>query len=402
VIHDVLSLVARAYVDPARIRPDRMLHAARERAREWRPGLDPSAVAGAAVGPGADVAAALTAPLDGLLDLVAPPQASDVARRNAARAAILDAALRTLDRWSTATTGRARREQVEAQRGRFVGIGVRVGRRDGRIRVLEVFPGSGAEAAGLRTGDVLLAVSGQDASALDVAAVIELLRGPAGTSVPITLDGTPQRDVVAERRDTVRPTVSSRLLADDVGLVQVRHVARNTPAGVREALRALGAAAPPRGLVLDLRGNTGGSMLGAAGVANLFLREGVILEALDRHDRPVPGLQARVEATSCHGDVTTPIVVLVDRRTASSAELLSAALQWHGRATLVGERTFGKNLVGKLHHFEAADLTVKLSMATMRAASRLLPADGLAPDVVEDPGDAAVAERLARRLHTTT
>ena len=207
-----------------------------------------------------------------------------------------------------------------------------------------------------------------------------LLQGEEATPVEVEVDRDGPLSFTILRHKFVRPTVTADLGRDSIGIVRIFHLSKNTRDQVSDRMQELFRQYHIRRLVLDLRGNSGGSMLAAAAIADLFLREGVLLEALDRNDRPVPGLRERVEATG-RGWTRMPVVVLVDGATGSSAELLAAALAWNDRALLIGDRTFGKNIVQKLHHFETVDLTLKISSAYLKAAQARLPGDGLEPDV---------------------
>jgi carboxyl-terminal processing protease len=218
--------------------------------------------------------------------------------------------------------------------------------------------------------------------------VSRLLRGEEGTRVEVEVERDRIFSFTIERRTYVRPTVRGELLGEDLGVIRITHLSRNTEEQVAATMQDLFREHRIRRILLDLRGNTGGSMLTAAAIADLFLKHGVLLEALDRNDRPGPGLRARVEASGRGWD-RIPLAVLVDGSTGSSAELLAAALAWNDRALLIGEPTFGKNIVQKMHQFDDVDLTVKISSAYMKAAGRRLPAEGLPPDVwVEPEGDA--------------
>lgn len=404
VIRDVLVLVERTHLGAARSSPEALLRAAAESLRRADRGVSVAQDGGALlvrqgereirveVAEGASLAERAGPGLEALARFGA-----ESAGEQQARALVLDGALRALDRWSSARSGRRRSDQEARRTGERGVIGVRIGRRDGEIRVLGVLRGSGAEAAGVRAGDVLLSVAGAGVEGRSVSEILGSLRGTPGTTVEVTLKRLAPEPLSIERRTLREPSVKARLESGGLAVVAIDHVSTRSPGEVREALASLSKDAPPRAIVLDLRGNSGGSMLGAAGIADLFVAEGILAEALDDADRPVPGLRARVEATP-GGDLATPLVVLVDRRTASSAELLAAALAWHGRARIAGERTFGKIVVGKPHAFPDADLTVTITSAIMRAAGRRLPADGLEPDIALDPRAPGVFTELIALL----
>ena len=312
-----------------------------------------------------------------------PPEEGGAQRRHRElQAALLHGALRTLDRYCKASTGARRRALEHRYRGTMAGVGLRVGRREGALRVLQSYTGSGAHTAGVRAGDELLAVDGRSVTGEKLSVVLGWLRGEPDTRVRLSLRRGPQTLRFEVTRSVFRvPHVRSRLLADGkVGWIGLSHMSRGGALEVGKALLGLGESAGLDALILDLRGNSGGSMLAAAGTADLFVRRGVLTQALDRLDRPVRGLTARIEATP-KAESELSMAVLVDARTASSSELLAGALVWNDRALLVGTPTFGKTRVLKVYEYPEDDLSVRLSVATMRAAGRPLPEQGLTPDL---------------------
>lgn len=205
--------------------------------------------------------------------------------------------------------------------------------------VVEVVVGSPAELAGLAVGDRVLAIDGQPAGASGLAAARRRLRGDAGTRVTVSVQRATWRRpreltlLRAQRRAT---TATFSPLDKALGLVAIDRFAETT---AHQAAQALVAAerAGARALVLDLRGNRGGVVDQALAVADLFLERGTLVTVVERGRR-----QRRVAHP---GAFQGPLVVLIDRYTASAAELVAAALAEHGRARLVGEATFGKGSV---------------------------------------------------------
>ena len=378
VLREVLSLVEERYLEPTRVDAMSMLAAARAAAGRQLDGSPPGGGDAMDHEVGGGLIPSLAPSLELVLDAVGP---SDRAR---ARGVLLDACLRQLDPFCRALTGEARRKSLARYTGRSAGIGIRIGRRDGRVVVLGRRPGSPADEAGLVPGDEIRAVDGKSVDGHVIACIVARLQGPPDTRVSVRVRHSPGLRSIRRRP---QPVETVRGSVDAKGRVRLRiaHLAQRTPRELDRWLERTGAAAAP-GLAIDLRGNTGGSVLAGAAVADRFVDSGVLLEALDRDGRPVPGLRTRVDASS--SAIRVPLVVVVDRKTGSSAELLSAALAWHGRAELVGERTRGKNFVQSLHHWEHADLTLRLSAAYLHSAGRQLPASGLSPtpyDASDDP-----------------
>ena len=228
--------------------------------------------------------------------------------------------------------------------GHYSGVGLEVSELQGRVVVIAPLAGSPAEQAGVRAGDVLLAIDGESVSGGGLAAAIERMRGLVGSSVRLTVarEGEPEPLLFALERSEVHVrTVSAARLPGAYGYLRVTHFNDSTPRDLRRAVSDLQAGAPLAGLVLDLRGNPGGVLESAVGVADDFLETGVIVRAEGR------AAGSRFELHATGGDLLrhAPLVVLVDRGSASGAEIVAGALRDHGRATLMGERTFGKGSV---------------------------------------------------------
>jgi carboxyl-terminal processing protease len=338
-IRRVLDQVERQYIEPDRIDAGRMLAAALQSEEGAQPGdwLNPHEKSLAdTLGPALERA------------LLRESNRWPAEQRNHLRAELLDRSLRPLDPFSKAVTGSVRRRLIGRFTGSVCGIGVRIGKRDGGIQVLHCCRGSSAAVAGIRAGDRLLTVAGNSVNGSTVAAVIGRIRGPSGTVVRIGVEREGRQELPVTRRPFPVSCVAGRLVNESIGLIRIKHMSKNLPGQLDQQLDELGERAT-EGWVLDLRGNTGGSMLAAAAAADRFLDHGIIFEALDRSGRPVPGLRHRVEASP--GSKThRPIVVLVDERTASAAELFTAALLHASRAQLVGRRTRGKNSIQKMYN----------------------------------------------------
>ena len=228
--------------------------------------------------------------------------------------------------------------------GHYSGVGLEVSEQQGRVVVVTPLAGSPAEQAGVRAGDVLIAIDGENVAGGGLAAALERMRGLAGSTVRLTVarDGEPEPlQFALERSEVHVHTVSAARLPGAYGYLRVTHFNDSTPRDLRRAVSDLQAGAPLAGLVLDLRGNPGGVLESAVGVADDFLDSGVIVRAEGRT------ADSRFEMRASGGDLlhAAPLVVLVDRGSASGAEIVAGALRDHGRATLMGERTFGKGSV---------------------------------------------------------
>jgi carboxyl-terminal processing protease len=228
--------------------------------------------------------------------------------------------------------------------GHYSGVGLEVAEQDGRIVVVTPIEGSPAGRAGVRAGDVLLEIDGRAVEAARLDAAIQRMRGFVGSTVHLTVSraGEPEPLQFALARSDVHVrTVRAEPLPGRYGYVRITHFNDATPRDLGRQLSQLQVEQPLAGLVLDLRGNPGGVLESAVGVADEFLESGVIVRAEGRT------AESRFEMRATGGDLLrdAPLVVLVDGGSASGAEIVAGALRDHGRATLMGGRTFGKGSV---------------------------------------------------------
>jgi carboxyl-terminal processing protease len=262
-------------------------------------------------------------------------------------------------------------EAVRAERdslgGTVVGIGVLLGEREDRVIVVSVISGGPADRAGIRSGDAILEVDGQPVSGLDPAEVAPRVRGEAGTTVVVAVErpSTGEQLEFSIVREELRfPAASWTMVpGTDIALLRLVQFSTGSAAELRGA-RDEAAAAGATSFILDLRSNPGGFIAEAVDTASLFLsqRQVYIRELADGQRIPALTNDA-VPATE------SPVVVLIDEGTASSAEIVSAALKSAGRAELVGETTFGTGTV--LLTFDLPD-----GSAIRLAVERWLTPDG--------------------------
>lgn len=276
-------------------------------------------------------------------------------------------------------------EQFEEQtRGSYDGVGVELQQLpDGTLRVVAPLDDSPAARAGLRSGDRIVAIDGKglkggqsDASAP--------LRGKAGSKVVVRVvrEGVHEPFDLTLVRDTIRAvSVRSRMLEPGFGYIRIASFQAGTAADFVKQLDALQQQAPLRGLVLDLRSNPGGLLVGAVQIADELLDKGGIVSTRGRESMG----DSRFDATPgdrLHG---APLVVLVDAGSASAAEVLAGALHDNRRARVVGSRTFGKGSVQSLLPLDNGD-SIKLTTARYYTPSgHSIQALGIEPDVVLHP-----------------
>jgi len=230
----------------------------------------------------------------------------------------------------------------EEQRGKYYGVGMTVGPRNNKVIVIAPFVGSPAYRAGIRPGDVIAAVDGKATDNMSTSDVADLLKGPKGTSVRITVlrEGSEKPLEFNIIRDEIpRNSVDlAFLIRPGIGYIHVTGFQETTEHEVSDALDKFG---DLKGLVLDLRQNPGGLLNEGVGVADKFLRKGQLI--VSHHGRA--SQEKRYVALHGNAGKEYPLVVLVNRGTASAAEIVAGAIQDHDRGLIVGETTFGKGLV---------------------------------------------------------
>ncbi|MCZ2149225.1 MAG: S41 family peptidase [Bryobacterales bacterium] len=252
--------------------------------------------------------------------------------------------LHTLDPHSSFFDPRDFQLLREDQRGTYFGVGMSVSERNHRTIIIAPFPGSPAYKAGLRPGDVILEVNGKRTDNLSSTEVADLLKGPRGTLVKVSVgrEGVDKPLVFDIIRDEIpRKSVESAFwIKPGIAHLDIQSFNENTSREVEENLHALGED-NIKGLILDLRNNPGGLLNEGVAVAGRFLRKGQLVVS----HRGRASAEKPYYATRGNGGHNYPIVVVVNRYSASAAEIVSGALQDHDRAWILGENTFGKGLV---------------------------------------------------------
>ena len=272
----------------------------------------------------------------------------------------------------------------------FEGIGAVLTQRDDQTVVENPMEGRPAWRAGIRAGDIIHKVDGEDISGLALNKVVKKIRGPRATKVVLTIsretDPEP-KDIAIFRENIEIKNVDGKLLADYPGVAHVKMTGfiPNSTRDLRSMIDKLASQAPDgklKGLVLDLRNNSGGLLTKAIEIADAFLPNGRIVSVKSRKKA-----EEVHEASSAASDYAFPVVVLVSDGSASASEIVASALQDNGRGLVIGARTFGKASVQTL--FEPAlhsDYYIKLTVARYYAPSGYtIRVVGVSPDVEVAP-----------------
>ncbi len=257
---------------------------------------------------------------------------------------VLDGVVEMLDPFSRYASARDAEQQRAAREG-FDGLGISIRTENGVTHVVSVMVGTPAAAGGLLTGDQITHVDGEPLAGLEPNDVVDRLRGPVGSQVVLDmLRGTPPRPVQVQlRRAHVVPETVEARMEGDLAIFRISSFNRTT---THDLEREYGRLAQNRigGIIIDLRGNPGGLLDQAVLAADLFLDRGVVISTFGRH----PAASSIFTADARQIGNGVPMVVLINGRSASAAELMAAALQDRGRATVIGTTTHGKGSVQNL------------------------------------------------------
>ncbi len=282
-----------------------------------------------------------------------------------------------------------RAEERDSLRGNFGGIGATLRRvEDGGDLILSPLPNNPAAIAGIIEGDILLAIDGEPVTLeMTIQEIVDRIRGEKGTVVALTIrhpNGL-EEEVDVERGDILIPSVSYRVADQDplIGYIQISRFSGETVGEVTTALEALRDEGVTS-IVLDLRNNGGGLLDAAVATADLFVTEGVIL----RQDSG--GKEQLFEAT---GEAVAPdlkLAVLLNAGTASASEIVAGALQDLGRATLIGEKSFGKGSVQLVYDLADGSSVHVTSARWYTPNNQQLDGNGLTPDIELHPTQPAI------------
>ena len=271
--------------------------------------------------------------------------------------------------------------------GRFAGVGVEVSTRDGWLTILSVFEGGPAAKAGLQPGDRFLSIEGEDARDVRLYDAVRRIRGEPGTTVDVTVRREGQEKAL-ERTLTrafidIDP-IESELLGDGLVYVRIKAFQDGTARLLSDALDDAVVKRRKRGgttgLLLDLRDNGGGLLHEAVWVTDELLASGVIVSTRGRGGEKISEYSARRAGTR----PKWPIVVLINENTASASEIVAGALRDHGRAVLVGVRTFGKGSVQNVFELPGGSALKLTTYRYYTPSGRSIQAEGIHPDLVAE------------------
>jgi carboxyl-terminal processing protease len=317
----------------------------------------------------------------------------------------IDGMLAALDPHSAYLDGGDLQRMETMINGKYSGLGLSVVMEDGAVKVVSPFRGSPAEVAGIKAGDFITHLNGKLIVDTKLDDAVAQMRGPKGTSIRLTIFRKGRQEPL--ELDVVRgeiqlEPVTSELAAGNIGVISVNEFSANVGANVFSEWQALKKKAPGgrlNGLVLDLRNNPGGSLDESVALSDLFLANGRIVSQRGRARGETMLYDAE---TVYRGDMAegVPMIVLINAGSASASEIVAGALQDHGRALIMGERSFGKGSVQSLLPL-GKDAALKLTTARYFTPSgKSVQEGGIKPDIVvpqiSDP-DYAVRQKYQTR-----
>ena len=273
-------------------------------------------------------------------------------------------------------------EETQSIKGSLKGIGTQIGLRDGELVIIAPLEDSPAERAGLLADDRILEINGESTKGISIEAAADKIRGEKGTTVTLLIQrkGVPNkiysvvRDEIEVKSVSCKPPFETTKIPGDIQYIRLSSFISKNAAGEIESI--LNNSSGMKGFIIDLRSNPGGLLTNAIYISDMLLRGGVIVSTVDR-DSYKTTTRARMQQVT-----DKPIVVLINKGSASASEILSGALKDNHRATIVGEQSFGKGLVQEINKLpDEAGMNITIQRYLTPSGSDIHK-KGITPDVV--------------------
>lgn len=268
-------------------------------------------------------------------------------------------------------------EFQEQTSGHFGGVGIELGMRDDHLTVVAPIRNTPAERAGVQAGDIITTINDRSTKGMSIQEAVELIRGEPGTKVTLGMqrNGKEQFKVTLVRDEIKVPNVTGKVLDDKrVGYVMIHSFNEETGKDLKAEIDSLKAKGI-QGLILDLRNNPGGLLTEAVNVANLFIKSGPIVKVKSRTG------QTETYSANATADDKLPLVILVNKGSASASEIVAGAVQDSGRGVIIGERTFGKGSVQQVIQLKDGSALVLTVAKYLTPKGRSLNKRGVNPDI---------------------
>lgn len=293
-------------------------------------------------------------------------------------------------------------DMMESSEGTYYGIGVMISQEvdTGRVYIIRVFSGSPSEEAGIKAGDVIETVAGEEVTGMDLNEVVSLIKGAEGTTVQVKVyreNGGRELTLDVERRQVDVDTVYHRMLDNKIGYLELTEFDAVSTEQFRNALEDLKAQGM-ESLILDLRNNPGGRLDVAVDIADELIDTGVVVSIADKN-----GNSQSYEADN-EGSLGIPLAVLVNGDSASASEVLSGCIRDYGVGTLVGTQTFGKGIVQNIIPLTDGTAMKVTTAHYYTPNGEDIHGEGIAPDVIveEDTETKDVDEQLEAAIEVLT
>ena len=254
----------------------------------------------------------------------------------------IDGMLNKVDRYSYFMSPSEYEEMQQEYEGHYGGIGIVITMRDNKLTIVSPIKNTPGEKAGLRAGDIIVAIDGQKTAEMSQMKAVDMMRGEEGTDVTLTIDRGEEEpfDVEITRQDIEVPYVETEMKTEQIGYISLAQFIEDVGTKVETAvadLKEQGA----RGIILDLRNNPGGLLNEAVDVSSVFIDEGVIVSVKQKDEtEKVLEVNQKIKA---HTEI--PLIVLINKGSASGSEIVAGAVQDYERGKLMGTTTFGKGVV---------------------------------------------------------
>ncbi|MEN9517213.1 MAG: hypothetical protein RLZZ159_1079 [Actinomycetota bacterium] len=343
-------------------------------AKRWRQGSIALISAGLIFAIGVEVGSRSSEALvDNAIETILNTGAKELDRKVLERAAIEGVLKATGDEWANYFPKSALQVLREQSSSMFTGVGVWLNKsRGGQVKISSIQAGSPAANANLLVGDQVLEVNGTDVRGASLTSVTALIRGAVGKRIELLVSRDDKKVLanLSTKKVSVR-TVSASQVSDGIAFIEIASFTLGTAQDVSAAIKNLDIES---GIILDLRNNPGGLIEEAVKVAEIFIEKGVIVSY------QVNGSERLFKATN-PSPVTVPVIVMINRNTASSAEILAGAFQDRNRGVIVGERSYGKGSVQEFVTLEDGS-KIELTVALYRTPSgRIIDEVGITPDL---------------------
>lgn len=273
-------------------------------------------------------------------------------------------------------------EETQSIKGSLKGIGTQIGLRDGELVIIAPLEDSPAERAGLMADDKILEINGESTKGINIDVAADKIRGEKGTTVTLLIQrkGVPNktysvvRDEIEVKSVSCKPPFETTKIPDDIQYIRLSSfISKNAATEIESILNNSSSA---KGYILDLRSNPGGLLTNAIYISDMLLRGGVIVSTVDRDSYKSTTRAGYQQVTD------KPIVVLINKGSASASEILSGALKDNHRATIVGEQSFGKGLVQEINRLpDEAGMNITIQRYLTPSGSDIHK-KGITPDVV--------------------